>query len=211
MSTGRDTVTDTSLFIFATSAALLLAMPGPTNAVLATAGAAQGLGRALSLLLAELGGYAIALALLLSLDELAGSFRSEISLGLRGTAAVLLMATAWRMWRAEGVSSGSGHAGKTPGPGNVFLLTLFNPKALILGFAIFPPVIAQGALIAAASLFAVIVVVTGFGWIVAGAATRKLPGEPGVVVARLSSLVIGGFACYFVFTLATEFMPLAGA
>ena len=204
-------MTDTSLFIFATSAALLLAMPGPTNALLMAAGAARGLGKTLALLFAEVAGYGIALTLLLSLDGLAGSFRGEISLALRATAALLLLATAWRMWRMAGMSSEPGRVGDAPGAGNVFLLTLFNPKALILGFAIFPPAIAQGALIPAAGLFAVIVLVTGFGWIVAGAATRKLPGRPGVTVARLSSLVIAGFACYFVFTVATEFMPLAGA
>lgn len=204
-------MTDTSLFIFATSAALLLAMPGPTNAVLMAAGAARGLGNALTLLLAALGGYAIALALLLSLDDLAGSFRGEISLMLRATAAVLLLATAWRMWRAAGLSlKVDGEIG-APGACNVFLLTLFNPKALILGFAIFPPVVAKGLIVSAASLFAVIVLTTGLGWIIAGAATRRLPGAPGIIVARLSSLVVAGFAGYFVLTVATELMPLAGA
>lgn len=100
---------------------------------------------------------------------------------------------------------------REPGAGSIFLLTLFNPKALILGFVIFPPVIAQGTLFPALGLFAVIAMVTGFGWIAAGAATRKLPGQPGAAVARLSSLVIGGFACYFVVTIAAEFMPWAAA
>lgn len=210
---------DTSLFIFATSAALLLAMPGPTNALLMAAGAARGLGGALRLLVAALAGYATALAALLSLDDLAGTFRGEISLALRATAAILLLATAWRMWRAVGPSGGQGGQGQgrgraqgqAPGAMHVFLLTLFNPKALILGFAIFPPVIAKGALASAAGLFAAVVLATGLGWIVAGAATRRLPGAPDIVVARLSSMVVAGFAGYFVVTIAAELMPLAGA
>ena len=209
-------MTDTSLFIFMTSTALLLAMPGPTNALLAAAGAARGLGNALTLLLAELSGYAMALGLLLSLDDLAGSFRGEIGLALRATAAVLLLATAWRMWRAAGASGEPGRTGKAPtgeapGAGNVFLLTLFNPKALILGFAIFSPAIAQGALVPAIGLFAALVMATGFGWIAAGAAMRKLRGQPGATVARLSSLVIGAFASYFAFTVVADFIPQAGS
>ena len=199
-------MTDASLFIFVTSTALLLAMPGPTNALLATAGAARGLGNAAALLLAELAGYVIALTLLLSLDELAGAFRSEIGLVLRSAAALILLATAWRMWRSSAAEASA--TSSAPGAGNVFLLTLFNPKALILGFAILPPVVAQGALAPAAALFAAIVGITGLGWILAGAATRKLPGRPGVIVGRVSSLVIAGFACYFAVTVVRQIMLL---
>jgi threonine/homoserine/homoserine lactone efflux protein len=199
-------LTDASLFIFASSATLLLAMPGPTNALLAAAGAARGFGNAAALLLAELAGYAVALTLLLALDGIAGSFHGEIGLVLRATAAVLLLATAWRMWRSAGAS---GAPAQAPGAGNVFLLTLFNPKALILGFAVFPPVVAEGSLVPAAAIFAAIVAVTGFGWILVGAAARRLPGQPDIVMIRLSSLVIAGFACYFAVAVAAELMPAA--
>ncbi|MGV3550651.1 LysE family translocator [Rhizobium sp.] len=204
-------MTEQTLIIFATSTALLLAMPGPTNAFLMTAGALRGLACAPALLLAELAGYALALTLLLSLDGFAGAFRGEISLVLRGTAAVILLATAWRMWR---MTAGGGVAGapiEAPGAAQVFLLTLFNPKALILGFAIFPPAVAEGALPVAAVLFAAIVIITGAGWVVAGAATRRLPGKPGIAVARLSSLVMAGFACYFVVSVAAEIILPAAA
>jgi threonine/homoserine/homoserine lactone efflux protein len=190
---------------------LLLAMPGPTNALLAAAGAARGVGNAFALLAAESAGYAIALMLLLSLNEIAGSFRGEIGTALRASAAIILLVTAWRMWRSAGTSDGSGKPRTAPGAGNIFLLTLFNPKAPILGFAIFPSVVAEGALFPAAVLFSAIVAVTGLGWILVGAATRKLPGQPHLVVARVSSLVIAGFACYFVALVVAELTPLMAA
>jgi len=53
-------MTDPILFAFAVIA--ILATPGPTNALLATAGAANGLRRSLPLVPAELAGYVIAIA-----------------------------------------------------------------------------------------------------------------------------------------------------
>lgn len=53
-------MTDPILFAFAVIA--ILATPGPTNALLATAGAANGLRRSLPLVPAELAGYLIAIA-----------------------------------------------------------------------------------------------------------------------------------------------------
>ena len=47
------------------------------------------------------------------------------------------------------------------------------------------------------------------GGVLAGAAARKLPGRADAVVARLSSLVIGGFALYFAATVAAAIVPLA--
>jgi threonine/homoserine/homoserine lactone efflux protein len=199
-------LTEAPLAIFTISAALLLGMPGPTNAVLAAAGAARGLRGAPALLGAEIGGYAIALFLLLSLDGLAGSFRAEIGLALRMLATGLLLVTACKMWNAAGLSGGSHEDIRAPGALNVFLLTLFNPKVLILGFAMFPPAMARSGAAMPAILLAAVILLTGLGWIAAGAATRKLPGQPVVAVARLSSLVIGGFACYLAVTVAIELM-----
>lgn len=205
-------MSDSSLVVFTIGVSLLLALPGPTNALLAASGAGHGWRGALMLIAAELAGYTLALTTLLSLEELAGSVRGEIGLLLRAAAAALMLVTAWRMWRGTTTASGSdAMAAGAPGAGNVFLLTLFNPKGLILGFAIFPPVMAEAGLAIPASLFAAIVVLTGLGWIGVGAAARRLPGRPSVAVARLSSLVIGGFACYFAFTVAMELMAPAAA
>lgn len=208
---GRLGMADTGILIFATSAGLLLAMPGPTNALLAASGAARGLRHSLPLLISELAGYGLAIGLLLSLDSVAGGFRSEIGLGMRSTAAILLLATGLRMWRAAEPSPEPERSGRAPDAFGIFVLTLFNPKALILGFAVFPPMARQDALPAACILFAAAILLTGLAWIAAGAATRRLPGRPGIAVARLSSLVIGGFACYFAATAVVDLIPLSGS
>ncbi|MES1149390.1 MAG: hypothetical protein ABUL53_09420, partial [Bradyrhizobium guangdongense] len=49
---------------FILAAASLLAIPGPTNTLLATSGAGVGVARSLPLLAAELGGYLLSILLL---------------------------------------------------------------------------------------------------------------------------------------------------
>ncbi len=207
-------MTDTQLILFATSTLLLLALPGPTNALLAASGAVRGLRQSLPLVGAEIAGYGLTIGGLLLLDEVALGLRSEIGLVLRSAAAVLLIVTAIRMWRkaaAAAARDGAPDGVDAPGAGQVLLLTLLNPKALILGFGLFPPLAAEGRLATATLVFLGAVVMTGAGWIAAGAATRRLPGRPGVAVARLSSLVIAGFACYFAATAISQLLPLSGS
>jgi threonine/homoserine/homoserine lactone efflux protein len=204
-------MTESSLLLFSLSTALLLGMPGPTNVLLASAGAAGGLRDAARLISAELAGYAISLTLLLSVDELAGAQRGDIGLALRTAATAVLVATAFKIWRNAGLAEKTRMDIGMPAAGHVFFLTLSNPKALILAFALFPPVIEHSGLILPALFCAGIIVATGLGWMGIGAAARRLPGRPQVGMARLSSLVIAGFACYFAATVAIELITPATA
>lgn len=197
---------DSATIIFATSTLVLLSMPGPTNALLAASGAARGFANSGALLLAQVSGYAVAIGLLLMLDSVAGNFRGEIGVALRLATAVILIAVAYRMWRLAGAVPDARDV--APSAGSVFLLTLANPKSLILAFALFPSMREIDALMTATALFGGIAASTGLGWIAAGAITRKLPGRPDVMVARLSALVIAGFACFFSASAAVDLIPI---
>jgi threonine/homoserine/homoserine lactone efflux protein len=120
--------------LFVSLSLALLLTPGPTNTLLAMAGATDGLRSALPLMLAELLGY------LLSIHILAygiGPFVQSAPVAqivMRLACALLLLTLAIRLWRT-GVPLVT-HQIITPR--RVFTVTLLNPKALVFAFVILP-------------------------------------------------------------------------
>ena len=86
-------MTDLPSFFFAVL--LLLLVPGPTNTLLLTAGATQGLRRALPLLAAEALGYLVTIHLLLVLTGLVIAQVAAIKPAIQITCALYLLYLAW--------------------------------------------------------------------------------------------------------------------
>lgn len=181
------------LFPFVVAVATLLAVPGPTNTVLAAAGAATGFARSAKLLLAAVGGYLAAIGFysLVLGPTVAGSPTFAAALKLVASAYLVLCAA--RLWRDADAESAS--ASPVVSPGRVFMVTLLNPKALIFAFVIFPSGTLQ-AIVLHAAIFAPLAVVTGSGWIAFGRFLAKSAGRFATPawISRLAAVTLGIFA-----------------
>ena len=185
----------TDLLNFILLVLALLAAPGPTNALLATAGAIQPLRRALPLLAAELIGYGVALLALVLAAGPVTAGHPVFAWTLRLAATLYLLHLAWRLW---------GHRlDAYVGPADVraavrfrqvLVATLLNPKSLVLAFVLLPspqpPILHLVAL-------AVLILLTGGGWILIGRQVRRHAGED----VRLSTLRRGGALAIALFAL----------
>ncbi len=155
---------------FALALLALLLTPGPTNTLLALAGAERGWAGALRLAPVEAAAYAlVTLPLALAGNSILAdhdSLRTAVSL----VAAIWVAFLAVRLWRLP-----SGQA-MGPGPGGafkIFTTTLCNPKGFIIGLLLLPSQANMGLAVAifALILFAVCVFWTGLGSMMAGSAT----------------------------------------
>lgn len=146
----------------------LLLTPGPTNTLMAVAGAERGARRALRLIPAELAGY---LTTVLPL-ALAGAVWLEHMPAARpaiaAAAAVWVMLLAVQVWRLP--AQDGTNAGVSVTAGRIFLTTLLNPKALIFGLVLLPP---RAGLELRLAGFAVLVVAVALVWIGLGTLLRR--------------------------------------
>lgn len=158
---------DLTPFVLAVLA--LLAVPGPTNTLMAAAGASRGVVRSLPLLAGELGGYAIAITLWSEIVGAAATSQPLVPAVAKFVAAAFLVWSAWKLWS---------HAGRTDLPqrgitlSRVFATTLINPKGLVFAFAIFPQV-GFVARLPYLGVLAVLVVGTAIGWMALGAVLAR--------------------------------------
>lgn len=188
------------LLHFTVLALALLAAPGPTNALLATAGATQALPKVLPLLAAELIGYAAALLMLILAigPVMAGHPAFAWALRIASTLYLLYLAAAlWGHRLDEYV--GQSHVRFR----QVLIATLLNPKSLVLAFVLLP--VPQPPALHLAAL-AVLIALTGGGWILLGRQVRLRAGED----VRLSTLRRGGAVVIGLFALllpASAFWP----
>jgi threonine/homoserine/homoserine lactone efflux protein len=168
----------------------LLGTPGPTNTLLATAGALTGLRRSLPLLAGELAGYLIAIAVIRLLLGPVFAAYPALAVALKLMVAVYLAWIAVRLWlRGARLTD-------TAGPvtvKSVFVTTVLNPKALIFSISIIPPADPNlGWFIAG---FAAMVVTVGLSWIAIGAWLGATAGERHArLVPRAASVALVGFA-----------------
>ncbi|WP_315713693.1 MULTISPECIES: LysE family transporter [unclassified Bradyrhizobium] len=183
------------ILTFGAAGAALLVTPGPTNTLLATAGASRGARASVHLLLAELAGYLLAIATLrITLGPLVAT-APLVGHALRVVVVLYLLHLAAALWR-HGSSSGASDAAPVTLRG-VFITTLFNPKAIIFAFTLLPP---EGD---AASLWPFLVVLglstatIGGAWIALGATLRCGLGHvvPAWLGYRCSAAALALLAC----------------
>ena len=181
----------------ALAAAGLLILPGPTNALLAAAGA-HALRAALSLLPVVLAAYALTIGGALLVLAAGGGAAPGAGTALRVAAAVFLVWLALRLWR-RGRDGGGSH-GPAVRPGEIFVATLLNPKGLILALLV-PP---GGTLAGQAAILAAMILATGLLWVAAGQALARAAPRlvAGGFVDRIGAAAIAGFAVYFLATAA---------
>jgi threonine/homoserine/homoserine lactone efflux protein len=151
-------------FILATFS--LLAIPGPTNTLLATSGAGAGLSRSLHLLAAELCGYLTAVVvqrlvlgpLVISVPMAGVVLRAAITIYVLYLARLL-----WR-YRVRELADAMPITFRA-----VLLTTLLNPKAAIFAFLLLPPAIGFVELTPWIAVMAVQIVAVGAAWLTLGA------------------------------------------
>lgn len=181
------------LVTFVPAVAAILATPGPTNTLLASAGARAGLRRSLPLVPAELLGYALAIAAWGLFLDPAAAILPWLKPFLRLACAGYLMAVAWGLWRDAGQAIGAAGFGT----GRVFAATLLNPKALLFAAVVFPESSFRdpAAFVQAMGTFAAVIVPIALGWIGFGSA---LAGPRAVIrpqlVQRGAALVLLTFS-----------------
>lgn len=179
-----------TLAAFTLALALLLLTPGPTNTLLAVAGAAQGFQRSWPLIGAELAGY---LTTILPLVTFAGPFleaQPAIANAVKLCSAAWVLWLAVRLWTAPAPS-----AADTCVKGRcVYWTTVMNPKALIIGLALIPPAGMAGTLPYLAVLCATVVIVAVL-WLALGAAViRTLGRHHPALVGRVAAACLVFFA-----------------
>ena len=164
--------------------ALLLA-PGPTNTLMAVAGAQGGLGRVLRLLPAELAGYSISILLLAFLGASLLAAFPALESGLKVAAALWIGLLAVKLWTpapqdgtAQGVTARQ-----------VFVTTLLNPKALVFSLVLLPSPHAA-AFVPRFALFLAMVVGVAVLWGALGVMTRATgPGARRIHILQRAASV----------------------
>jgi threonine/homoserine/homoserine lactone efflux protein len=152
-----------STIAFLSAVLALLVTPGPTNTLLAVAGASEGFLRPLRLVPVEMAAYLLVVVPL----ALAGAPLIEtmpaLAAVLRAAAAIWVMALAVRMWRLD--TSASGGAVTARG---LFVTTLLNPKTLVIGLVLLPSP-ASPLFMPQLALFSGLLPLVATMWISAGA------------------------------------------
>ena len=178
--------------LFALTVLAILATPGPTNTLLATAGAASGMRRALLLIPAEAAGYLIAI---LTLGLLLGPLVAAspaLGMALRLVVGLYLLSLAWRLWQGANVLTSA----NTPiiTPTRIFTTTLLNPKAIIFALGVVPFEAANVGLYLTG--FAALTAMVALGWIGIGTAMGRVAAASGRtrIVPRVGATVVSTFA-----------------
>lgn len=169
--------------------ALVLGVPGPTNALLATAGGARRDGAAL--IAAVVLGYGISVSVLRLVGAPVLAAMPELGAALRLFLAGWLLWLGCCLWRRPPEARGSGI-----GPADVFLATLLNPKGAVFAFALWPAEASAGGTALAAwsiGLAATIVVVSTI-WLTVGRLVATIAPRGAQLVARLGAVLLFGFA-----------------
>jgi threonine/homoserine/homoserine lactone efflux protein len=181
-------VTDPLLYVLAVLT--ILVTPGPTNTLLATAGAMVGLRRSLPLLIGEIGGYLVAIAAIrLVLGPVFAAY-PPLAIALKLVVALYLAWIAIGLWLRGAQLTERGRPVTVQG---VFVTTLLNPKALIFAISVIPAAGPQLPWYLAG--FAAIVLGAGSAWILVGTLIGATAGERHAgLVPRIASVALAGFA-----------------
>ncbi|KAF0222829.1 MAG: Threonine efflux [Rhodospirillaceae bacterium] len=163
----------------------LLAVPGPTNTLLA----ALGWRRSVPLLLAEISGYILSISLLMAVLGPIIAAQPLLGAGLKLAAGGWIAWCGWRLWRQSARTLAE--VAVPVSFRQLFVTTLTNPKAVIFALAVFPPLplVQQGPSLV---LFSLITIVVGAGWILLGALLARAVAPRRV--QALAALALGLFA-----------------
>ncbi|MET3898697.1 threonine/homoserine/homoserine lactone efflux protein [Devosia sp. UYZn731] len=174
----------------------LLAVPGPTNTLMAAVGASRGVVKSLPFLAGELGGYFIAITFWTEVVGAVATSQPLVPVVAKFIAAAFLIWSGWKLWSAAGRADLK-ERGITLW--RVFATTLINPKGPVFAFAIFPQV-GFVARVPYLGVFAVLVVVTAIGWMSLGMVAQK--SARGLLtsarVERVTSVALAVFAVLLV-------------
>ncbi len=173
---------------FLPGALIVLAAPGPTNTVMALAGAG-GRRSPVMPVAAELAGYALAIALSdIVLLPLVAAWPAAALLVKLAIIAYLVVAAA-RLWRTPLTLDARG---RTIGARDIFVTTLLNPKGFLIAVALLP--LSDPHLGAHAAVFALLIVLTGLAWFWAGSRIATMSRERAVYIPRAGAVALLGFA-----------------
>jgi threonine/homoserine/homoserine lactone efflux protein len=173
-------------FLFAVGGLLLT--PGPTNTLLALAGASVGLRRTFPLISAEISGY-LAVVLPLALFGQALVDRWPVAGdALTLAAAIWVMYLAVRLWQPAAQAVGTLEVTW----GRVFVTTLLNPKGLIFGLVLLPAM-ASPDFLTRLGAFCLLIVVVASLWAGFGArmGRNRTDDRPPVLFRRAAACWLG--------------------
>jgi threonine/homoserine/homoserine lactone efflux protein len=195
----REPPSMTDPLAFLLSVVALLAVPGPTNTLLASAGGLYGVRRAVMLVPAEVAGYLLAIGLIgLVLRPLLAMY-PQAATGLRVLAGIVLIALAIRLWRrSDIVLRPDGTHGTPIRAWHVFVTTLLNPKAAVFALGIIPHLGGSTPRLALPYVagFVALLVVIASGWAMLGAQLqgRERPRVRPMLIRRGGAVVLMVFA-----------------
>ncbi|WP_447918282.1 LysE family translocator [Achromobacter aegrifaciens] len=192
----------TSAGFFAAGVTVILAMPGPTNTLLAAAGLRLGFARSARLTAAELAGYIVSISLWGRFLEQAARSLPWLSVSVRLASSVYIACLAVRMWRAARTVPVA--ARQVIGMRTLFVATLLNPKGILFASAIFPQAAfwSLSAYLGAMALFAVLLVPIGLAWVAFGASlgSAKARWIDPAQAQRGASVILGLFSLTLAWT-----------
>lgn len=177
------------MFAFLIASSLLLFSPGPTNTLMALAGAQGGeqcgILRVRTLLLAAIAGYVSAILPLLVFGDLVEHRWPSAALALKLAMAAWVLFLAARLW----TSSQAEGAAKTVTAAKVYATTLLNPKGLVIALVLLPAG-GRGELPLRLALLMVLITGAGLAWGSGGWALclRDGSGRRRLLVQRAASV-----------------------
>jgi threonine/homoserine/homoserine lactone efflux protein len=195
---------------FAVASLALLSAPGPTNTLLASAGATLGW-RAWRLIFVEAAGYTIAICAMVLLLGPALATMPDFVIALKLAVAAWLMWTSVSMWRKGSKALrieenkelwlSTNRRDRLVRKRIVFVSTLLNPKCLVFAFGLMPSADTgvRNVLSYMAGL-ALIIMFAGSVWISVGSLIGRAGGTP--YVARTASVIL---ACFSVALIGSTF------
>jgi threonine/homoserine/homoserine lactone efflux protein len=171
-------------FIIVSSAVLMT--PGPTNTILAAFGAVMGVRRAILLPFAEALGYVTAVSLFVACAEMIQRLPAALPI-LKALAAVWLLYSAALLWIRPAVSKPLETEGMF---WRVFMTTVLNPKAMLVGTVLIPALMQEGK-VQAVAIFFILSILAGACWTIVGA---SMPTRLRRHSYKGAALVLAGFS-----------------
>lgn len=175
------------LATFIAASLVILLTPGPTNTLLAASGAVFGLRRGAVLAFAEAAGYTVAIAFFVALAAILPDSGVAMPV-LKAVAATWLLVSAVNLWRRPVRFSGAAEI--SAAAWRVFVTTILNPKAMLVGSVVIPSLMpGHGA--KAVAVYVVLSSMAGLAWLTMGA---WLPLRARPYAYKFAAVVLGAFS-----------------